>query len=192
MNPVSAPDVTSLLVAWREGKQGALAQLMPVVYGELRRIADNYLRRERADHTLQPTALIHEAYLKMARSGTPDWKDRAHFFGIASRLMRQILVDWARKHYAGKRGGETPRTELDGALLVSYERRTDLIALDDALEALARFDEGGCRAVEMKYFGGLSSDEMAEALGVSASTVRRQLRVAEAWLRRELTERAGI
>jgi len=159
---------------------------MPLVYRELRRIAELHLRRERPGHTLQPTALIHEAYLKLAKQGMPDWQNRAHFFGIASKIMRQVLVDWARKNYASKRGGEATKVSLDEAFVVSRERGSELLALDDALNALAKFDERGSRAVEMKYFGGLALEEIAEALGVSVPTVGRDLRAAEAWLRRAL------
>jgi RNA polymerase sigma factor (TIGR02999 family) len=186
MDTGAAPQLTNLLLEWRGGDAAALEKLMPLVYGELRRIAEHYLRRERADHTLQPTALIHEAYLRMAQSGMPDWQNRAHFFGVSSRIMRQVLVDWARRNYAGKRGGDAAKVNLDDAIVVSHERGSELLALDDALTALAQFDERGCRAVEMKYFGGLKLEEIAEALGVSVPTVTRDLRAAEAWLRREL------
>lgn len=186
MKPVPPFDVTRLLLSWKDGDEQALQQLMPLVYSELRRIAEVHLRRERPGHTLQPTALIHEAYLKLAKQGMPDWQSRAHFFGIASRIMRQVLVDWARKNYAAKRGGEGAKVQLDEASAVSGERGSELLALDDALNALAKFDERGSRAVEMKYFGGLPLDEIAEALGVSVPTVGRDLRAAEAWLRRSL------
>jgi RNA polymerase sigma-70 factor, ECF subfamily len=186
METGAAPKLTNLLVAWRGGDAAALEKLMPLVYSELRRIAEHYLRRERSDHTLQPTALIHEAYLKLAQGGMPDWQNRAHFFGVASRIMRQVLVDWARRNCAGKRGGEAAKVNIDDAIVMSPDRGSQLLALDDSLTALAQFDERGCRAVEMKYFGGLSLEEIAEALGISIPTVSRDLRSAEAWLKREL------
>jgi RNA polymerase sigma factor (TIGR02999 family) len=158
---------------------------MPLVYGELRRIAAAQLRRERPDHTLQPTALIHEAYLRMVDGQRPEWEDRIHFFGIASRLMRNILVDAARRSRAEKRGGGV-KIQLDTSADAAPERQMDLLRLDDALRDLGRFDERKCKAIEMKYFGGLSRDEIARALGASPATVGRDLRLAEAWLRREL------
>ena len=186
MQPTMDPDVTRLLAAWKAGDEQALASLMPKVYGELRRIAEHYIRRERPGHTLQPTALINEAYLKLIQGGMPDWQNRVHFFGIASKIMRQVLVDWARKNCANKRGGVQSQVTLVDNLVVSEERSSELLALDQALTALGQFDERGCRAVEMKYFGGLTMDEIAEALGVSVPTVVRDLRSSEAWLRRQL------
>lgn len=180
------PDVTRLLAAWKAGDEQALTALMPKVYGELRRIAEHYIRRERPGHTLQPTALINEAYLKLVQGGMPDWQNRVHFFGIASKIMRQVLVDWARRNCANKRGGAHAQVTLVDNLVVSEERSSELLALDQALTALGQFDERGCRAVEMKYFGGLTMEEIAEALGVSVPTVVRDLRSSEAWLRRQL------
>jgi RNA polymerase sigma-70 factor, ECF subfamily len=184
METQPASDVTHLLVAWKGGNNDALNTLMPLVYGELRRIAASHLRRERPGHTLQPTALIHEAYLRMVQSRQPQWEDRIHFFGIASRVMRNILVDSARRSRAQKRGGGAivDAEDVDG---VAAQRDLDLLRLDDALNTLAELDERKCRAIEMKYFGGLSREEIAGALGTSPATVGRELRLAEAWLRRE-------
>ncbi|MCX6626236.1 MAG: sigma-70 family RNA polymerase sigma factor [Candidatus Solibacter sp.] len=185
MGTRAASDVTGLLAAWKGGNEEAFRALMPLVYGELRRIAASHLRRERPDHTLQPTALIHEAYLRMVGGQQPQWEDRVHFFGIASRLMRNILVDAARKNRAEKRGGGA-KEQLEDLVVVAPERGFDLVRLDDALKDLGRFDERKCQAIEMKYFGGLSRDEIASALGTSPASVGRDLRFAEAWLRREL------
>ena len=179
-------DVTGLLVAWKSGNEEAFHALMPLVYSELRRIAASHLRRERPDHTLQPTALIHEAYLRMVDGQTPQWEDRVHFFGIASRLMRNILVDAARKNRAEKRGAGA-KVQIENLVAVAPEREVDLLRLDDALQELARLDQRKCQAIELKYFGGLSRDEIAKALGASPATVGRDLRLGEAWLRRELT-----
>jgi RNA polymerase sigma factor (TIGR02999 family) len=188
MQPGKSPDVTVLLTAWRDGSGAALEQLMPLVYGELRRIAEHHIRRERPGHTLQPTALIHEAYIRLLQGGQqPSWENRVHFFGVASRLMRQVLVDWARRTQSQKRGGEAAKVSLDEALAVAPDSGSTLVALDEALNDLAEFDERACRAVEMKYFGGLTIDETATALGISVATVSRTLRVAEAWLRNRLS-----
>lgn len=187
MEPGESKDVTVLLAAWRDGNGDALAELMPLVYAELRRIAEHHIRRERPGHTLQPTALIHEAYLRLLQGGQqPSWENRVHFFGVASRLMRQVLVDWARRTQSQKRGGEASKVSLDEALAVAPDSGSTLVALDEALTALAEFDERACRAVEMKYFGGLTIEETAAALGISVATVSRTLRVAEAWLRSRL------
>ena len=182
----SAYNVTELLLAWRGGDQGALERLMPVVYQELRRMAGSRLRRERSDHTLQPTALIHEAYLRLLGQDHPEWQSRAHFFGFAARLMRQILVDHARRHNVAKRGGGRAKESLDETVIYSPERAAGLVALDEALDRLAGFDQRKARVVELRFFGGLSLEETAAALGVSVGSVRRDVRLAEAWLRREL------
>lgn len=187
MQQGNSQDVTVLLAAWRDGSGAALEELMPLVYGELRRIAEHHIRRERPGHTLQPTALIHEAYLRLLQGGRqPSWENRVHFFGVASRLMRQVLVDWARRTQSQKRGGEAAKVSLEEAVAVAPDSGSTLIALDEALTALAEFDERACRTVEMKYFGGLTIEETAAALGVSVATVSRTLRVAEAWLRSRL------
>ncbi|MEK7834342.1 MAG: ECF-type sigma factor, partial [Acidobacteriota bacterium] len=157
-------EVTQLLVNWRQGDEDALAQLMPIVYQELRKIADSYLRRERSDHTLQPTALIHEAYLRLIDQNIEQWQSRAHFYGVAARLMRQILVEHARNRSAGKRGGDVAKLALDEALDYSQDQAAELVALDDALTALAAFDARKCRVIELRYFGGMSLEETATAL----------------------------
>jgi RNA polymerase sigma factor (TIGR02999 family) len=160
---------------------------MPLVYHELRRLAGGYLRGERPDHTLQPTALIHEAYVRLVEQDVPEWQGRAHFYGVAARLMRQILVDHARTRRASKRGGDQRKLSLDDAPPVfTHEDAASLVALDEALKKLAALDERQCRVVEMRAFGGMGVEETARALGVSEPTVKRDMRVAQAWLRREL------
>ena len=178
-------DVTQWLIDWRNGKQEALAQMMPLVYNELRRLAQRYLQRERPDHTLQATALVHEAYLRLVDQRQAQWQNRAHFFGLAAQMMRRILVDHARHHHAAKRGGAEPKLSLDEAVWVSAEHATDLTALDDALTRLAVLDPQQSRLVELRFFGGLTIDETAEVLGVSPATVKREWRLARAWLYRE-------
>ncbi|HUA62897.1 MAG TPA: sigma-70 family RNA polymerase sigma factor [Verrucomicrobiae bacterium] len=160
--------------------------LMPLVYEELRRLAGSYLRSQSPGHSLQPTALVHEAYLRLADRAQPDWQNRAHFFGVAANIMRQILVDHARSKYAAKRGGGAAKVEFQESMEYSDERARDLIALDDALRALNTLDERKARALELRYFGGLSVEETAEVLGVSMATVGREIRFAEAWLRHEM------
>jgi RNA polymerase sigma-70 factor (ECF subfamily) len=177
-------DVTRLLDRWASGDEKALADLTPLVYRELRQLAAGYLRKERNGHTLQPTALVHEAYLRLVEQNRPDWENRSHFFGVAARLMRQILVDHARRRNAGKRAGLN--VPLEGAVTFRQERSRDLLALDTGLTALEKIDARKCKAVELRYFGGLSMNEIAQALGVSPITVRRDLRMAEAWLQKEM------
>jgi RNA polymerase sigma-70 factor (ECF subfamily) len=177
-------DVTGLLVQWANGNKEALDDLTPLIYKELRRLAASHLRRERKSHTLQPTALVHEAYLRLVDQKHPNWQNRSHFFGVAARLMRQILVDHARKRQADKRGMR--RVSLEEVVSFQQERSRDLVALDTSLNTLEKVDPRKCRAVELRYFGGLSMDEIAQALEVSAVTVRRDLRMAEAWLNREM------
>lgn len=177
-------DVTRLLAQWAQGDQKALTDLTPLVYRELRQLAAAYLRRERNGHTLQPTALVHEAYLRLVEQARPDWENRAHFFGVAARLMRQILVDHARRRNANKRAGLN--VPLEEAVTFRQDRSCDLLALDTGLNALEKFDPRKCKAVELRYFGGLSMDEIARALEVSPITVRRDLRMAEAWLHKEM------
>jgi RNA polymerase sigma-70 factor (ECF subfamily) len=179
-------EVTQLLLDWKRGNSTALEQLTPLVYRELHRLAESYLRRERPGHTLQPTALIHEAYLRMVDQSPPQWENRSHFFGVAARLMRQILVDYARSHRAAKRGSGEEKVSLEEAVVFSKDRPATLVALDDALTALAAFDERKCQVIELRYFGGLSVEETAEAVGISVSAVGRELRLAEAWLHREM------
>ena len=166
---------------WSDGKQSALDELMPLVYEELRRQASRYLRKERANHTLQTTALIHEAYLKLLGHNKMEWQNRAHFFAIASTAMRRILVDYARERHREKRGGVEENLQLDDALQISSkEKSVDLIALDDALNKLAKLDERQARVVELRYFSGLSIDETAEVLGISNATVRNDWNTAKA------------
>ena len=186
--PASQPNqVTRLLINWRHGDKAALDDLMPLVYHELRKLASGYLRSERRDHTLQPTALIHEAYLRMVGQDLPEWQNRAHFYGVAARLMRQILVDHARTRQASKRGGQQPKVSLeDSPPIFTHEDATSLLMLDEALTKLAAFDERKSRVVEMRAFGGMSVEDTACALGVSEPTVKRDMRLAQAWLRREL------
>ncbi len=181
-------EVTELLLAWRAGDAAALEQLMPLVYAELRRIARNYLRKERAGHTLQTAALVNEAYLRLLDAQNISWQNRAHFFAISSTLMRRVLVDMARERQAHKRGGSAQQIVLDEGLLAGTERTEDLVALDEALTALAAVDARKSKVVELRFFGGLSEAEMAEALQVSPETVRRDWRLAKAWLLRFLSK----
>ncbi len=181
-----ANDVTVLLQDWCKGDRSALDRLAPAVYGELRRLAASKLRLERTAHTLQPTALIHEAYLRLVSHDQQEWQSRAHFYSVASTLMREILVDHARKHNAVKRGGGSGKVAMEDALSFAPERGAALIALDDALTELERFDARKSRLIQLKYFGGLTGDEIAEVLGISTSTVTRESRLAEAWLARAI------
>jgi RNA polymerase sigma factor (TIGR02999 family) len=183
----SPPRVTELLLAWGGGDQDAFDKLLPLIYGELRRLAAHYLRRERPDHTLQPTALVHEAYLRLVDQTRAQWQNRAHFFGAAAQMMRRILVDHARQHKAAKRGGSGQRVTLDEKVAFAPEREMDLLALEDALIKLEQVDPQKSRLVELRFFGGLSTEEAAEVLGVSPATVTRQWRAAKAWLLRELS-----
>jgi RNA polymerase sigma-70 factor (ECF subfamily) len=183
----SPHDVTRLLHDWRNGDKAALEKLTPLVYDELRRLAGRYLRAERKDHTLQGTALVHEAYMKMVGIADLEWQNRAHFYGVAARIMRQILIDHARKHRSGKRGEGKKAVPLDEAAVFSKERAESLVALDEALERLAAIDPLKGRIIELRYFGGLQIEEIGEVESVSVSTVRRNMRMAEAWLRRELS-----
>jgi RNA polymerase sigma factor (TIGR02999 family) len=178
--------VTSLLIRWRGGDKAALDALMPLVYGELRRLAHHYLRSERSDHTLQSTALVHEAYARLVGQNIPEWQNRAHFFGVAAQLMRQILVDYARQHRAEKRGGELCKLALDDVEVQARPADVDVVALDDALQHLARIDPQQSRVVELRFFGGLSIEDTSEVLGVSPSTVKRDWNTARVWLYREM------
>jgi RNA polymerase sigma factor (TIGR02999 family) len=179
-------DVTQLLVAYGKGNRDALDQLLPLVYAELHQIAQGRMRRERADHTLNATALVHEAYLRLMDQNEMSWQNRAHFFAIASRVMRQILIDYARKHTAEKRGGGTPDTLLDGKEISLGERADELLALDEALTRLAGFDERLAEVVEYRFFGGLTIEETAEVMDLSTMTIKRDWTKARAWLYREL------
>ena len=182
----SPQNITQMLVEWGNGDKEALDRLIPIVYEELRRQAARFLRRERPGHTLQTTALIHEAYLKLIDQKHMHWQNRAQFFGIAAQLMRRILVDHARGKQAGKRGGDDVKLQLDEALIVGQSKDVNLVALDEALNRLAQLDEQQGRIVELRYFSGLSIEETAEALGISPATVKRDWALAKAWLRREI------
>jgi RNA polymerase sigma-70 factor (ECF subfamily) len=184
---LSPQQVTRLLVAWSDGDGAARDELMPLVYEELRRLAHRCMSRERPGHTLQTSALVNEAYLRLVDQKNVRWQDRAHFFGIAARLMRQVLVDYARKRRYAKRGGEARRVPLDEALVVSEERADEVVALDDALKSLAEIDPRQSQIVELRFFGGLSIEETAEVLAVSPGTVMRDWTLAKAWLRRAVS-----
>lgn len=182
------PDITAILLAWRAGDQNAADRLFPLVYEELRRIAHRQLGRERPDHTLSTTALVHEAYLKLVDQTRAQLADRAHFFAVAARAMRRILVDYARRYRALKRGGAPARVSLSDAVLVAEQRADTLVALDEALTRLAEVDERLSRVVECRFFGGLTEDETAEALAVTSRTVRRDWVKAKGWLSQALGE----
>lgn len=188
MPPPTASHVTALLQAWSAGDPTALDRLVPLVHTELRRLARFYLRRERAADTLQTTALIHEAYIRLVEAKAVNWQSRAHFFGISARVMRRVLVDLARERGYQKRGGGERPVPLDEALLIADAPDEDLVALDHALEALADVDARKSRAIELRFFGGLSIDEAALVLEVSAETVKRDCRLAKAWLLRWLND----
>lgn len=182
------PEVTKLLTAWSQGDEQALEQLMPLVYQELRRLAKRYMAREHPGQTLQATALVHEAYLRLIEQRLVSWQNRAHFFAISAQMMRRILVDRARARHYDKRGGEACRISLDEALVVGPEREQDLVALDDALRSLATLDPRKSRVVELRFFGGMSVEESAEVLSVSVDTVMRDWKLAKVWLLRELSK----
>lgn len=179
--------VTQLLVAWGGGDRAALDELMPLVYEELRRMAHHYMSRERPSHTLQSSALVHEAFVRLVDQREVRWQNRAHFFGIASQMMRRILVDYARQRRFIKRGGDARQVLLDEAMIVSEERAADVVALDDALKGLAEIDQRKSQIVELRFFGGLSIEETAEVLGVSPGTIMRDWTLAKAWLRRAVS-----
>jgi RNA polymerase sigma-70 factor, ECF subfamily len=185
---MQAPEgITQLLIDWGNGDQAALDRLMPLVYAELRRLATNYLRRERMGHTLEPTALVNEAYLKLVGQKHAKWQNRAHFFAISAQLMRRILVDHARRHQAEKRGGsEQQRLSITSAQELLAQPAVDLLALNEALDELSKMDPQQGRIVELKFFGGLSIDETAEVMNISHATVEREWKSARAWLRRQL------
>jgi RNA polymerase sigma factor (TIGR02999 family) len=181
MSATEPESVTQLLAAHNAGDPQALEKLLPLVYQELKRLAESHMRRERHEHTLQPTALVNEAYLRLIRQEI-NWQSRSHFFGIAARLMRQILVDYARERSAGKRGSGSLKLSLDEAIYLTDERAAVLVSLDDALKELAEFDLEKARLVELRYFAGLSVEETAQAMGISVPTVVRYWRSAKAWL----------
>jgi len=178
--------VSSLLVKWREGDEEALRDLLPLVYDELRRLAHHYIRKQRPDHTLQSTALVHEAYLRLLKQGEGKFQNREHFFAICAQLMRQILVEYARSQNAAKRN-KALKVTFDDAVALVKGRSLDLVALDDALSALAKFDPQQCRVVELRFFGGLSIEETARVLDISPATVKRDWSTAKAWLRHEMS-----
>jgi RNA polymerase sigma-70 factor, ECF subfamily len=186
MTEPSPPDITQMLIDWSNGEQEALDRLMPVVYAELRRQAARHLRRERAAHTLQTTDLIHEAYLRLVDQKNVQWQNRAHFFAVAAQSMRRILVDHARRRHRAKRGGSGIALPLDEGLLVAVEKPMDLLALDEALTRLAAIDIRQSQIVELRFFSGLSIEETAAVIGVSRTTVKDDLNIAKAWLRREI------
>ncbi len=179
-------DVTTLLRQFSAGDADAAGQLIPLLYEELRRMAAYYLRQERRDHTLQPTALVHEAYLLLLNQRVVHWQNRDQFFGVAARLMRRILMDYARRHHAGKRGGARTKVSLDQPIILSREATGDMLALDETLTRLAEIDPKQARIVELRVFGGLTVEETAELVGVSRATVKRDWSMAKAWLTREL------
>jgi RNA polymerase sigma factor (TIGR02999 family) len=188
-SPTPTPEsLTQLLLAWSEGDQAALGRLLPLVHAELSRLASHYMRSEAPGHTLQTTALVNEAYLRLIDARQVRWQNRAHFFAVSARLIRHILVDFARQRGCRKRGGAARHVSLDEAPALGQERDEELTALDEALRALAEIDERKGRVVELRFFGGLSVEETAEVLQVSAETVRRDWRLAKAWLRRHLSE----
>lgn len=183
----SGNDITQLLRAWNGGDESALEKLMPIVYGELHRMARRYMAHESPDHTLQTSALVNEAYLRLVDSAHANWQNRVHFFAVCAQAMRRILVDWARSRQALKRGGEMRPLQLDEALVVSEDQQVDLVALDDALKALAAMDPRKGQVVELHFFGGLNLEETAEVMKVSSDTVLRDWKLAKSWLRCELS-----
>lgn len=183
-------DITTLLVRWGRGDQEALDALTPLVYQELRRLANGYLRRERQDHTLEGTALVHEAYLRLIDQNQVEWRSRNHFYALAAELIRRILVDHARARVAAKRGGASIKLSLDESLTPAQEKEQDLVSLDDALNALAAADSQQSRIVELRYFGGLTIEETADVLGISPATVKRDWVMAKAFLKREMLRNA--
>ena len=188
MCPPSSGRVSQLLVNWGQGNLEAREELIPLVYEELRRLARRHLGRERPNHTLQSSALVHEAYLRLVENEQPQWQDRAHFFGVAAQVMRHLLVDYARSRRAAKRGGSAPRIVLDAEIALPQKREVDLEALDDALHRLAQLDSQQSRIIELRFFGGLSIEETAVVLSISPATVKREWATARAWLQRELRD----
>ena len=183
--------VTRLLIEWKGGSKEALELLTPIVYDELRRLADHYMRDEHAAETLQPTALVHEAYLRLVAQRLPDWESRSHFFGVAAHLMRQILVDHARRRGTAKRGSGTEHVSIEEAVNVGFGAGREIEALDDAMNALAALDPRKAKVIELRFFGGFSVEETAQALGVAVATVGREQRLAEAWLHRQMAGNGG-
>jgi RNA polymerase sigma factor (TIGR02999 family) len=191
MQAASSTRINRLLVDWGRGDEEAREALIPMVYDELRRVARRHLWRERPDHTLQSAALVNEAYLRLVRQPAPQLENRAHFFGMAAQMMRHILVDHARQRRTSKRGGDAPRVALDAELAPAQKMEVDLVALDDALARLASLDPQQSRIIELRFFGGLSIEETAVVVGVSAATIKREWATARAWLQREIEKKAG-
>jgi RNA polymerase sigma factor (TIGR02999 family) len=192
LRPKPLSQITELLQGWRDGDQKALDALLPLVYNELRRLANFHLRKERPEHTLQSAALVNEAYLRLVGVQPPQWEGRTHFFAIASQLMRQILVDYARRRGAGKRGGSVCMLSLEDASEKARGREMDIVALDDALQRLAEIDQRQSRIVEMRFFGGLTLEEISTALEIGPATVQRDWTVARAWLHREISRETPL
>lgn len=190
VSSLSRNEVTQVLLDWKGDESRAAERLMPLVYDELRRLAAGYLRRERSDHTLQATGLVHEAYLRLVDQQNLTWRDRAHFFAVCAQVMRRILVDHARNHRRAKRGAGREKLELNEALVPAEERTVDLLALDEAMRDLTTFDLQKSRIVELRFFGGLTTGEISEVLSISERTIRREWRIAKAWLRRRVMEEA--
>jgi len=187
---MTSPEVvTQLLIDWNKGDKAALDNLMPLVYAELHRLAASYLSRERSDHTLQPTALVNEAYLRLIKQNSVAWENRAQFFGIAAQMMRRVLVNHARDRHADKRGGHALRVSLDDAISFFEERDVNLVALDDALNGLAELDPQQSRIVELRFFGGLTIEDVASQLNISPATVKRDWSTAKLWLLREISKK---
>jgi RNA polymerase sigma-70 factor, ECF subfamily len=187
MNSTSRQQITQMLVEWSNGDQAALDKIVPLIHSELHKLAHQYMRRERAGHTLQTTALVNEAYLRLVDQKNVQWQNRAHFFGIAAQMMRRILVDYARKQNYLKHGGGVRHVSLDQAAVISRERTAELVALDEALNALALIDPRAARVVELRFFGGLTVKETAEAMGLSVDMVKRDWSTAKAWLHRQMS-----
>ena len=184
----ATPEITRLLVEWSDGNQAALDALMPIVHAELQKLAHSFMRRENSAHTLQTTALVNEAYLRLIDQNRVQWQNRTHFFGIAAQMMRRILIDHARKHEFAKRGGGAIKISLDDVAEISDEKAAEMIALDEALSELAEIDARRARVVELRYFGGLSNDEISTILKISVNTVMRDWNLAKAWLHHALTK----
>jgi RNA polymerase sigma-70 factor, ECF subfamily len=187
----ASKDVTRLLEELRGGNEDAVARLVPLLYSELRRMAASYLSRERRDHTLQPTAVVHEAYFRLVDQKNVHWQNRQHFFGVAAQAMRRVLVDHARSHQSLKRGGAQGKVSLESAMVCATDRSAELVAIDEALGRLVTFDPQQARIIELRFFGGLTVEETAQVLGISPATVKRDWSVAKAWLAREIGKERG-
>jgi len=188
----SGNEITQLLQGWRDGDRGALDTLLPLVYRELRRLAHFHLRNERPHHTLQSAALVHEAYCRMVGQDPPELENRTHFFAVAAQLMRQVLVDYARRHRAAKRGGSVCKVSLEDATILPRQKDADVVAVDDALKALAKIDPRQSRIVELRFFAGLSLEEISAAMGIAPATVQRDWTAARAWLHREMSRNPPV